>query len=305
MRTKNYNLLIVFIFMVYIYSFQGVSAQNTIKTKEVKVNYNDGFLVFNICTSGCATEYKEGKKYFWYTEYSKVKSTKGGSGGSLLHGNCKFYDKSGNLLEDKNYHLGLLDGEQKTWDKRGNITSIVKNDKGDIVYWKFQDDEEYWIEHIGRLFTEGWTKKTYTKYNVLLEEQTRLKDFRMRIKTYYSSNKLKEEYVSDLLGKCMMGKYDAYHENGNIKISGQFYDGTTPVTLIPIRVGVWKWYNLDGTLYGAQQYKADFEFWDSGEKKSEGGLFLSPRSNKWLRTGTWNFYNEDGSLQLTKNMNEL
>ena len=79
----------------------------------------------------------------------KDKNNKGGCGGKLLNGNYKFYDQFGNLREEKNYTLGLKDKNATTWDSLGNIQSksIYDNDK--LIYWKFINDEGFWVEFIG------------------------------------------------------------------------------------------------------------------------------------------------------------
>ena len=50
--------------------------QTTIQTKEVKIRYTNGNEIFKICSSSCATNFEETKEYFWYTEFSKIKSTR-------------------------------------------------------------------------------------------------------------------------------------------------------------------------------------------------------------------------------------
>lgn len=171
--------------------------QSPIQTKEIKIPYTNGYEVFNICSSGCSTTFDDKKEYFWYNEFSKIKSTKGGSGGSLLHGNYKFYDENGNLRQDKYYYLGLSDGSEKTWDSLGNITSQYKYSKGDIIYMKFQNEEKYWIEFNGPMFKEGTVRKVYTQFNSLISEETMLANFKQRIKTYYEySGKVKEQFTT-------------------------------------------------------------------------------------------------------------
>lgn len=273
--------------------------QTSIQTKEVKIPYTNGYEIFRICTSGCQTNFDDKKEYFWYTEFSKIKSTKGGSGGSLLHGNYKFYDEQGNLRQDKNYYLGLPDGNEKTWDSLGNITSTTKYNKGEIVYWKFQNEDGYWVEHIGKIFTEGWVKKTYTKYNSLIAEQTMLANFKTHTRTFYEygDNKVKEDYYSSGMGgDFMTGKYTAYYENGKVQTEGQFYDGE----YTNVKVGTWNWYKSDGTLEATEQYKANIEKWSNGENKVVGGYILDTETNTWIKTGEWRWYSEDGKFQSSK-----
>lgn len=272
--------------------------QTTIQTKEIKIHYTNGNEIFKICASGCVTTFDDKKEYFWYTEFSKIKSTKGGSGGNLLHGNYKFYDENGNLRQDKNYYLGLPDGTEKNWDSLGNITSQAKYNKGKMFYWKFQNDEKYWIEWIGPIFEQGTIKKVYTQYSSLISEETQLPNFKEHIKTYYEySGKLKAEYTtSGIGGDYMTGKYISYFENGKIQTDGQFYEGE----YTNIKIGTWKYYNSDGTVDATEQFKSGVEKWDNGELKIAGGYIYDTDNNTWLKTGEWRFYTEDGKFQSSK-----
>lgn len=286
------------ILLIYIKSFS-VYGQTKVQTKEVKISYTNGYEIFSICTLGCQTTFDDKLDYFWYTDFSKIKSLKGGSGGSLLHGDYKFYDELGNLRQNINYYLGLRDGNGKYWDSLGNITSITKYDKGEIVYWKFKDKDDYWIEHIGRLFTDGWIKKTYTSHNSLILEQTMLPNFIIHTRTFYEfeTNKVKEDYFSDGFGDdCLRDKYLVYFANGKIKTEGQFYDGECT----NVRVGVWKWYKADGTLELIEEYKAYIEKWSNGDYKVVGCLVFDKSSNMWLKNGIWFWFTEDGKIEKRK-----
>ena len=269
------NTFVNTIFMNRIFNFIAFAllafashGQTSIQTKEIKIAYTNGNEIFRVCISGCGVNFDDNKEYFWYTDFSKIKSTKGGSGGNLLHGNYKFFDEYGNLRQEKNYYLGIPDGNEKNWDSLGNITSQKKYSKGTLVYWKFQNDEKYWIEWNGPIFEEGTIKKVYTQYNSLISEQAYLPDFKQHTKTYFEySGKIEEEYsTSGFAGEYMTGKYTAYFENGKIKTTGQFHDGE----YASIRVGTWNWYKSDGTLDATQQYKAHIEKWSNGETKVAG-----------------------------------
>ncbi len=284
----------IFILLISLITFH-VYGQSSIQTKEIKIPYTNGYEVFKICSSGCSTTFDDKKEYYWYTEFSKVKSTKGGSGGSLLHGNYKFYDEYGNLRQDKNYYLGLSDGSEKNWDSVGNIISQYKYSKGDIIYMKYQNEEKYWIEFNGPMFKEGTVRKVYTQNNSLVQEETMLADFKQKIKTYYEySEKLKEEFTTSGIGRgYLMGKFSSYYENGKIEVEGQFYDEE----YLNIRVGTWKWYNSDGTLDATQNYKAEVVKWPNGELKLAGGYILNSETNEWLKDGEWRWYDEDGKYK--------
>lgn len=275
-------------------SFQ-TFGQSSIQTSEVKIRYVNGYEIFNICFSGCSTIFDDMKNYYWYTEFSRIKSTMGGSGGSLLHGNYKFYDQDGNLRQDKNYYLGLLDGNEKNWDSIGNIISHYKYDKDEIVYMKFQDDERYWIEISGPMLKEGTVKKVYTQFNSLISEETMLVDFKRRVKMFFElSGKLKEEFTtSGPRRDYLMGKYVSYFENGKIEVDGQFCDEK----FLNIRVGTWNWYNSDGTLKTSINYKAEVVKWPNGELKMAGDYILDTETNEWLKNGEWRWYDEEGKYQ--------
>lgn len=275
--------------------------QTIIKTIEKQIRYTDGLEIFNICLQNCVTKFDDKKEYYWYTSFSNIKSTKGGSGGDLLHGNYKFYDKNGKLLQDKNYYLGLPNGSEKNWDSLGNITSHIRYNKGEIVYWKFQNEEKYWIEFNGPMFKVGTIRKVYTNYNVLISEDINLPNLRKQIKTFYEySGKLKESYTT--LGfdvDNLIGKYTSYFENGKIEVDGQYYDGDYP----NIQIGTWKWYKSDGTLKATEIYKAEFEKWVNGDIKVAGGYIFDSVNNTWIKIGVWRWYSEEGKFLSRKNYN--
>jgi len=272
--------------------------QTTIQTKEVKIKYTNGNEIFKICSSGCVTNFEETKEYFWYTEFSKIKSTEGGSGGSLLHGNYKFYDENGNLRRERNYYLGLLDGTEKNWDSLGNIVSIIKYNKSKKVYDKHQNDEKIWVENIGPLFEQGTVTKFYNQYNLLVLEKTFLDNLKVHYKEYYEySGKLSSEYTSYFTADgSMTGKYMAYFENGKVQTIGQFYDGD----FTNIKVGTWQYFNSDGTLNTTEQHKVSIEKWGNGKLKIAGGYIYDADKAMWLKTGEWRPYTEDGIPQAVK-----
>ncbi|MFN6379864.1 MAG: toxin-antitoxin system YwqK family antitoxin [Flavobacteriales bacterium] len=269
----------------------------TVLTKEVKIPYTNGYEIFKICTSGCLTKFEDHNEYFWYNEYSGLKSTRGGNGGNLLHGNYKFFDESGNLRKECNYWFGLKDGVEKEWDSLGYVVSQIKYVKGNGVYIKFQNEDDYWIEINGPLLEKGTTRKVYTPFNVLVREETILTGFFQKVKTYYIGGGIMEEYTESLMESGdLRGKYTSYYENGRIEVEGQFYDGE----FLNIRVGIWKWYNTDGILISTSSYKADISLWPNGKPKSTGGYLFNNESNDWVKVGEWRFYDENGKLQSEK-----
>jgi len=271
----------------------------TCQNEEIKIRYTNGFEVFNVCKTNPTITFDEKKEYYWYTEFSKIKSTKGGCGGNLLNGNYKFYDEDGNLRIDKNYLLGLEDGNDVRWDSLGNIIAKTTYKKGDIIYWKFLNDKNYWIEFNGPMFSVGTIRKVYTKYGTLISEDKMLADFKQHVKIFYEypTGQLKEEYTTTGLGgDYMSGEYTSYYKNGETKVEGQFYEGE----YTNIRVGTWKWYNEDGTLDSGSTYKAEVTNWANGEKKMIGGYIYDNDNEQWVKIGEWKWFDETGKLIETK-----
>ena len=306
-RTSTKIFLLAFFNLLAIASWGQKSKPKTatnnlsqsIVNKQITIPYTNGKEVFSVCATHCATSFVEKDKYYWYTPFSKIKSTNGGAGGDLLHGNYKFYDQEGNLRQDRNFFLGRLDGSEKTWDSLGSITSQLRYVKGQVVYWKFKNDEGYTVEHIGPMLHPGSIKRAYSKYNALLSERTYLPDFKSHVKLFYEDAKstLKEEYTTDgFSDDYMIGKYTSYFENGKVKVEGQFYNGK----LTNIKVGTWKWFNADGTLNASEQYKEHIELWPNGEKKAVGMYYLLEETKTWVKDGSWRWYTEEGKWQASK-----
>lgn len=278
------------IISLYLSSF-GQSCQQ----EEIKISYTNGLEVFNICKTNPSITFDEKRDYYWYNEFSKIKSTKGGSGGNLLHGNYKLYDEYGNLRVDKNYSFGINDGNCVRWDSLGDIVSKTVYSKGDIIYYKFLNEENVWIEFNGPMFKEGTIRKVYTKDGTLISEEKMLADFKEHVKIYYEypTGQLKEEFTTKGFGgDNMVGKYTSYFKNGRIEVDGQFLEEG----LMSIQVGIWKWYNEDGILDSENNYKAEVLHWPTGEVKLSGGYIYDTDTEQWVKTGEWRWYDETGTF---------
>lgn len=274
--------------------------QKNIKTKEIKLSYSNGYELFHICPPNTKVIFDDKKEYYWYTEYSNIKSTKGSAGGSLLHGNYKLYDKTGNLRKENNYYLGLLHGEEKTWDSLGNITAKTIYNKGEPTYSKRQDDEKYWIEFNGEVFKVGTVKKVYTPYNLLITEEIQLPNFYKHIKKHFApSGNLMEELTKEELTGYLVGKYTAYYENGKLKIDAEFFNGKNT----NVRIGTWIYYNSTGETDSIKQYKSGVEYWPNKELKVAGGFIFDKANNSWVKTGEWRWYSKEGKFDSSKKFN--
>tara|TARA_R100000935_G_scaffold2360_1_gene6635 strand:+ start:144 stop:1922 length:1779 start_codon:yes stop_codon:yes gene_type:complete len=275
--------------------------------KEIRINYKNGIEIFNIYLGSEQHKFKEDKEYFWYTEFSKIKSTKGGSGGNLLNGNYKFFDENGNLLIDENYSMGLKDGDSKRWDKKGELTEINKYKEGESVYWKYHPEgDEGWVEQIGQMLKAGWTKNSYDKYNNLIasqktfiDEKSIIKKEKTKTSIYFrNSDQKKEEYTTLMMfNNSYIGEYVQYFENGNKKVYGKLFDpyeNGIDKYIGNIRDGEWKWYKENGELDSTEKYKAVVEYWENGNLKNIYGQYFDEEENKWLKHGRFYSYNLDG-----------
>lgn len=268
------------------------------QTKEIKITYSNGINVFDVCVTNPSIEFDKKKVYFWYSEVSgssEIKNTEGGCGGNLLHGKERFFDNKGNLLSERNYNLGLLEGESKYWDSIGRLREIYKHIDGNLTYRKTKV-QGGWFEDIGLPLTEGYTRRNYNEINNLTTESI-YKDGNYFTKDFYKySNKIKYQYSTPFwCDTCYRGKYFSFYENGNKKVEGQYSDSITN-----IRVGIWKWYKETGSSDGQETFKAELQKWPNGEWKITGGYYFDNDLKKWLKVGKWNYYDETGKFLYSK-----
>jgi antitoxin component YwqK of YwqJK toxin-antitoxin module len=268
-----------FFFFVLLFAMSNTFGQSYL-TKEVKITYSNGIDVINVCVTNPQIDFNETKNYFWYYNISgssEIKNTEGGCGGNLLHGKERFFDKEGNLLSERNYHLGLLDGESKYWDSTGKLKEIYRHASGELKYKKIKV-QGGWFEEIGGLhyFLEGYTQKNFDEIGNLISELVFKGDNYIRKDYYQYSNKIKLEYsTSYWCDTCKKGKYVSYYENGNKQVEGQFDD-----SLENIKVGIWKSYKETGEIKTQESYKSKLQRWPNGKWKVTGGYLFDVDSKK-------------------------
>jgi len=265
-----------------------------IQTKEIKINYSNGTNVFNVCITNPSFVFDKKKEYYWYSEISdskEIKSTEGGCGGNLLNGKNHFFDINGNLMEMRNFNLGLVDGESKYWDSTGSLWKIYKYNLGNLVYrkWKVLGG---WFEDIGTFMTNGYIKRNYDEIDIL-ESESIYRDGKYYKKDYHKySKKIQYQYCTQFFcDTCLIGKFSSFYENGNKKAEGQYSN-----TLSDVKVGIWKFYKENGLLEGQETYKEELQKWSNGKWKKTGGYLFDTDSKKWVKNGKWDFFDEDGNL---------
>jgi antitoxin component YwqK of YwqJK toxin-antitoxin module len=265
----------------------------------VTFDYPNGSVKLNVCENNPSIDFDETKVYYWFNDRFGVKSSKGYSGGLLLNGELLFYDLNGDLRQKESYNNGLKHGEILYWDSTGTITQKRIYEYGNQIYTKIQTEDGFWIETIGELLSEGYTKNVFTKYGTLLEEITYLNLFKKHVKIYYEYPKgqLKSEYtvsetkMLDYNVKYFYGDFIEYYSNGKVKLEGKFYDGEL---LVNLKDGVWIWYDIDGKILKKENYKIEIVHWENGNEKSIEGFILI--DDDWVKHGECRYYDELESI---------
>ena len=72
---------------------------------------------------------KNDRYYFWYLKNS-IHSTQGGYSGQLLNGHYVAFYPDKNLKEQGNFKNGLKNGEWKSWNPKGDLTSVTEWNEG-------------------------------------------------------------------------------------------------------------------------------------------------------------------------------
>jgi antitoxin component YwqK of YwqJK toxin-antitoxin module len=278
------TLIILNIITISTYSYSQ-QQKATILTELKTIQYKNGREVFNVCKSDQKLNYNEDLEYYWYNEFSKIKSSKGGAGGKLMHGKYQYFDGKGDLTQEANFYLGLKDGIQKTWDSVGKINETYKFIKGKLVYSKLKsEDSNKIIEWNGSILEPGSIKKIYTSYGHLESTEEELGDFKTKVTIFYYNGKIQKQFTHQI--DDLFGEYVEFYENGKIKIYGK-YDYN-------LRTGDWKWYRKDGSISSIEKYRINRQYYPNKQLMSLGGEYFNPDTNKWVKDGVWKWGREDG-----------
>lgn len=84
---------------------------------------------------------KNDRYYYWYL-HNIIHSTQGGYSGQLINGHYIAFYPDHNLKEEGDFKTGLKNGEWKTWNSKGGLTSVTNWDEGVQVpdgqqpFWK-------------------------------------------------------------------------------------------------------------------------------------------------------------------------
>jgi aspartyl protease family protein len=276
-----------------------------VHTKEVRIKLNEGWddarlklEVCNIITDKIDIKFKEDLEYNWYNEFSgQIMSSKGASGGSLLHGKCSSYDGTGNLVDQGYYKFGLQDSIWLFWDEHGEISSkyIFKN--GVCTYSKDNMGDSGIWETFGSLGKLDFHSKYYTDKNILDNEMKCISINPPILEWiyYYPNLKTIRKYYYWANGN-FYGNYAEYLPNGSLKCSGD-YDKKYK---LGSKVGLWLVFNESLNKMDSIKYKLSESNIGSTGDKEIGSLVYLPESKEWIKYGEWHTLDNTGSVKDSK-----
>lgn len=275
-----------------------------INLKEIKEEISNGVNIFNIITNDIKINFKEDLEYHWYNEYSGEQSTKGASGGRLLHGKYSFFDEEGRLNWQGYYKYGLQDSIWIFWDDNGELTSKSIWKDGFITYNKTRYANGGIIESSGGSYGDpGYWHKKYSNKNVLefYTKNITSKPYPIRESIEYYPN---GESVKRHFYQCgysnRYGEYKEFSLEGKLICLGnydkQYYLG--------LKSGEWKVFNEDKHQFDTIEYKTQEIKNQITNIREVGSLILNPRLNEWTKTGVWYNIRNDSIID-EKNMDPL
>jgi len=246
--------------------------------------------VLETCKDNYNFEHKSEKKYKCFNKESGVFESVGGCEiGFYLCGPYKVF--SGNkLIVNQNYLNGRQEGLQIFKDENGNLQSktIYKDDK--IVYMKYlMESGDVYKEFDGPFFKMGSFIREYDTTDFNYFEQEFLGDGKTICKFYFKDGSLKREYESKWMIDFKTGYYKEYHENGNLRVAGNFSEKH-----FNHKKGDWKYYNSDGTIDAVEKFKIEEEIWPNGKSKILKMFFYDNQKEIWVKHGKWRYNDENG-----------
>lgn len=273
---------------LFLLSFLTADSQNC-ETQQVKLK--GGQIVFSVCKSDMSISYKDNLEYYWYSDFSGVQTTKGGSSGKLLHGKYQEFWPNGKLHFETQYTLGLENGVNKEWDERGEMFATMKYKMGVIVYSKQKNDDGYWIEFKGPLLQPKSERNVYDQTGILLEKWIYITSVDVKVFKYYEypdSGIVRLRYTENSILHWLSDTFVSYYNNGKIQAIGKMSNDS--------KDGVWKYYDERGKLTGIESYRIHKEYYATGKLRLSGGEFYDEKTEMWIKHGRWIWWQENGEF---------
>lgn len=264
--------------------------------KEIKIEEQNGLKTFNIITNDIKINFNEDLEYNWYNEYSGEQSSKGASGGNLLHGKYSFFDENGRLNWQGYYYYGLQDSTWLFWNDRGEVTSKTIFKNGIPVFRRSKLGNGGFYESSGSTigYPDYWYKE-YSNNNVLISYSKTIssKPYPIceTIVYFPDGKKVKSHSFSQGLSGYF-GEYKEFNENGKLTVIG-YYDKQY---YLGLKTGDWRIYNKEKNHYDTIKYKIQENKNNVTNIKEIGSLQFEPGLNNWIKTGIWYYIRNDSII---------
>jgi len=299
---SNFHRKLIIIVPAFLVSI--VLQSQKIHTKEIKETFSNGVWIYSILTDDIKMKFNEDLEYNWYNESTTgSQSSKGATGGKLLHGKFSSFNEQGRLTFQCFYKYGLQDSLAINWDDNGEISrkEIFKNGIEKYCWTKY---EKYIFETYGSS-NKPFKRSIYTLDNKLISEEKDISTNPLirEVKSYYeSNNKLQIHYYvyQSNNGIFNYGRFEEYFENGSLKRSGN-YD--TKYKLAN-KVGLWLVFNENSNKLDSIIYKLSETNLGSADEKEIGSLVYVAESKDWIKCGYWNILDKTGKVIGDTNMDK-
>lgn len=100
--------------------FQADVFQNHIMRRDLRIHTDSGVIDMKIIEEDIKINTKPHLTYYWYKN-RKIFTNQGGIGGKVLDGKYMCYSDTDLLIEEGKFYRGLKHGLWKKWDEQGNL----------------------------------------------------------------------------------------------------------------------------------------------------------------------------------------
>jgi aspartyl protease family protein len=292
---SNHKLLIIVPFIFLSIILQG----QKVHTKEIKETFNNEVTIFNIITDNIDIKFKENLEYNWYNEFTGNQTSKGTSGGKLLHGRYSNFDERGRLRGQRFYKFGLQDSTSILWDENGEVIEKYVFKNGVLKYEKIKYGNGKIVEYFN-FYKDTFDSKEYTENNSLQSEAKLVsRDPRIHeVKEYFPKiNKLKSHYYIHY--EYNYGQYKEFTENGSLLKSGN-YDKKYK---LGHKIGLWLVFDEKLNKMDSIRYRLSENILDAKGNKEVGSLIFNKELNEWIKDGEWYRVNNKGIIDYESKIN--
>lgn len=283
----DYQKLFILSSMLMIFNYANCQTCET-----EKVVLNSGGIVFSVCKSNINITHKDNLLYNWYSDFSGIQKTKGGSSGKLLEGKLQAFWEDGKLHYETQYSLGLENGTKKEWNESGDLIATLKYKMGVLVYSKQKNENGNWVEFKGPIMQPKSERNFYDKTGkVILQKTIWLNSTETKVFIYYDfpdSGKVKLMYSENSILHWLSDSFVSYHINGKVKSSGRMSNDS--------KEGIWKYYDESGKLLAIEKYRIHKEYYPTGKLMVSGGEFYNETEKSWVKDGRWIWWEENGEF---------